>query len=631
LIPASTIDDVPDVSLHDHSRLVAAIAATLYAFHRESDSLDQCSICDRRIPKYRFVTGDLSGIQRHLFRLPTDSRKGLARCYRARSFFLAMLTHVATLKLLRAVRMPVTNRVLDAGGRFVLLVPNTPACRDRLRSEAAQIDAWMLKTYGGDLLLNLDDSVTACGEDFLEDRFSRLFRRLQRHTDASKKRSFRGSLVDSNGWNTHAARLPYVVSTEWLEERAEQDRQLGSALPRARSVAIFEDSPADGLLHQPRNVLGWKLQLFADATRRPAASVDWFTISTPGDESSATPVRAVANHVPIWTRDDLNAIRHGRSAEQQAAPDDEDSRRIGGLITFHDLAELAVDADSAEQDGLAAIACLKADVDRLGMWLSHGCGDRVSFGRTASISRDLDYFFRAFLPSRMEADDLPYRLIYTVFAGGDDLMLIGPWPVMLRFARDLRGWLSQFVGGSTSVTLSAGYALGGGATPVSALADAAGRAVETAKDAGRDRIALFGDVLRWPQFEQALEWGETLDDMAKDSAFPLTPSFLYRLLQYARMAQRVAALRLSDPAGESHPAGRPVGMRDVRQELLWRSHMAYDLQRNIADPVSRKEADSFAEKRVEWLQQTLIHDLQPQHASVLRLAATYALYRNRGE
>src|SRR5205823_1024107 len=78
-IPSSTIDD-PDVGLYDHARATAAVAACLFRHHEFAGDLAQeAAVRDRERRKFRFCIGDLSGIQRALFRLRSEQVRGLAR------------------------------------------------------------------------------------------------------------------------------------------------------------------------------------------------------------------------------------------------------------------------------------------------------------------------------------------------------------------------------------------------------------------------------------------------------------------------------------------------------------------------------------------------------------------------
>jgi CRISPR-associated protein Csm1 len=60
-VPSSTVDQ-PDISLHDHARAVAAIAAALAAWHAAHGEPSVAAVKDRTRPKFRLITLDLSGI-----------------------------------------------------------------------------------------------------------------------------------------------------------------------------------------------------------------------------------------------------------------------------------------------------------------------------------------------------------------------------------------------------------------------------------------------------------------------------------------------------------------------------------------------------------------------------------------
>ena len=67
----------------------------------------------------------------------------------------------------------------------------------------------------------------------------------------------------------------------------------------------------------------------------------------------------------------------------------------------------------------------------------------------------LDLFFTGYLQSDCAGN---YPQTYTVYAGGDDLLLIGPWRQMIVLATDLREQFRRYVGGNSNITLSAGLA-----------------------------------------------------------------------------------------------------------------------------------------------------------------------------
>jgi CRISPR-associated protein Csm1 len=74
-----------------------------------------------------------------------------------------------------------------------------------------------------------------------------------------------------------------------------------------------------------------------------------------------------------------------------------------------------------------------------------------------------------------------FRNTYTVFAGGDDFFLIGPWESTLALASTLQEKFAAYVV-NHNITLSAGLVMTQPKTPVRHLARSAEHALEAAKN-----------------------------------------------------------------------------------------------------------------------------------------------------
>ncbi|MFX6876794.1 type III-A CRISPR-associated protein Cas10/Csm1, partial [Acinetobacter baumannii] len=81
-------------------------------------------------------------------------------------------------------------------------------------------------------------------------------------------------------------------------------------------------------------------------------------------------------------------------------------------------------------------------------------------------------FFTIYLPSLLKSDS-NYKDIYTVFAGGDDFFLIGPWLTTQRLAVRLAQDFKRYVAENSDIHFSAGIATQSSKTPVKNLAEAA--------------------------------------------------------------------------------------------------------------------------------------------------------------
>jgi len=170
-VPSDTRDKYNDISLYDHLSTTSAIAACLYQYH--SDNFDEQSITDDSLNKCMLVGGDLSGIQKFIFEIGSTNPKKLSKILRGRSFYLSLLTEAASLKILRRLNLPISCRIMNAGGRFVLLVPNTPFVKEELGRLKGEIDNWFYKRFLGKLSLNMAWGITLSRDGFTSAEFSK--------------------------------------------------------------------------------------------------------------------------------------------------------------------------------------------------------------------------------------------------------------------------------------------------------------------------------------------------------------------------------------------------------------------------------------------------------------------------
>ena len=101
------------------------------------------------------------------------------------------------------------------------------------------------------------------------------------------------------------------------------------------------------------------------------------------------------------------------------------------LNAHHVPVEFVELAERATGDSLLAV--LKADVDSLGVQIEQRLSGRTDLTEFLDFTAALDAFFTEELRQGIARETL-WQSIYTVFAGGDDLVMIGPWDVMFRFA-----------------------------------------------------------------------------------------------------------------------------------------------------------------------------------------------------
>jgi len=252
------------------------------------------------------------------------------------------------------------------------------------------------------------------------------------------------------------------------------------------------------------------------------------------------------------------------------------------------------------------LALLKADVDNLGTVFSLGLGTRRSLSRAAALSRLMDAFFTGWLPDFLRES---YPHVYTVYAGGDDMMVLGPWFDVLDFSADLRERFGAFAGHNPGLTLSAGVALFDPKTPISLAAREAEARLEAAKTAdGKDRVCAIGATDRpmtWKEWSTALDEAEELNGLIENGV--VSTALLYRLLALDDRRTRAR----TDPACAD-----------------WRAKLGYTLFRSLprGGPMDGNQTVRERLMRLMGVDDRLADGGAPPYA---RVALTIALYRNR--
>ena len=87
--------------------------------------------------------------------------------------------------------------------------------------------------------------------------------------------------------------------------------------------------------------------------------------------------------------------------------------------------------------------------------------------------------------------------MYVVYSGGDDCFIIGPWNLIFDLASEIQEEFTDFTCSNKSITLSMGVSLIYHRFPVYKAANMAGKALNTSKEKGKNRITVFDIDFQW--------------------------------------------------------------------------------------------------------------------------------------
>jgi len=345
------------------------------------------------------------------------------------------------------------------------------------------------------------------------------------------------------------------------------------------------------------------------------------------DQKSAIPIpqKYYATHVP-------------RSEQDQSK-----------IASFEEIARRSYWKKEKNNYGSNLLGVLKADIDNLGLIFSRGFVrpsnneedvpdvDRRTVSRFLTLSRMIDLFFSGWINKVMKVpkeeivqqllavknidegklykylsnDTINFNNIYTVYSGGDDLILVGPWETMIVFSMFLNMQFQKFTCSNEFITLSAGLAFVKERHPIATAIREADCLLETSKKNGKDSITLFGTTIKWEHLPDLMNFFLFLDQKLNGTEQEINTAFLYRLFGYHRLA--VDFIEKNNIEG-----------------LKFVSSLSYDIGRNI---VKWDRDGSIAKGREthDYLKKRIINEKIGRDSLVYRIKIPifWTLYRHR--
>lgn len=609
-IPAALWHDVPDVSLYDHAAATAAITQAWLA-------------CPAGEEKFLLFGGELSGIQAFIFGREEPADRGAVRLLRGRSFLLQALTRSIWLSLLNRLQLDPAAKIMDAGGRFVLLLPDTEKTAAALATLRNDVEKWLLEKFRGALRVNFGQ-LALPRSSLKKEEFAASFEQFNEALERAKLQPFAHAFqmgllpvlpinytdYGQYGECEYCHNQPghTLVEGHSICASCEQAGELGKLLPntnfvvfsRAHKAGEFENLLFDGI----------NLRLCDKMPDNPAHSLQILSIR---DKPLFT-ISPIAGHIPVISASDLRKWQaEGRLKEHEGKLFLGDEQcEAGELKTFGMLARasrMPPQTPGEPWTCMAALGICKADVDNLGLVFSMGFGSNFSLASYTMLARMLNHFFSGYL---MEVIRENFPDIYVVFAGGDDVFVIGPWTDTIEFGMRMEEDFRKFCGNNPAITISAALPLVKAGLPMRAMKEEAEewldcRSKEYADKSGsKNAVTIFHVSAHWEEARKLLGKGHWLGDLCMERF--ITRGFLRRILDYAQACQKF------------------MEGRDLARNALYQSHFQYDLARNWHTMTrgGKGERDG-GELKAEM--QALPRD--PTFFAKMRMGASWAIYRTR--
>jgi CRISPR-associated protein Csm1 len=522
---------------------------SVFDLFKTAAAIQDCLLADGdREEPFLLVSADFSGIQDTVY---TISSKGALKTLRARSFMLELLTEHIVYEILTKCHAERHAVIYSGGGGFSLLLPNRVGNVKSIEDYRDVLNTWALQEFSGKFFIALDatqfSSVSLDNDKAFQalrqsqsDRLDKLKRQkflkqldklftaampeqLTNHTECQITR--RDDLTDARMRDRETGTFMNCVPVEqrddnlwtWLSESCYHQFKLGDKLIDATHIYRYEEKPG-------KDCVGYLT--FKGINGRDV----YYTVRAFGQkDASAWQINAWDVSAPTvlyakYVRKHKHLSEYAKAVELEAIRND--GRKIESSADIKD--------DTATFAGLASSSCgadligaLRMDVDDMGNMFR-----KIDSLPVLSVkSRMLNLFFKVYLnqicsgelgdgfsPTDIVGKIYPEkngngdkgRNVSVVYAGGDDLFVLGAWDETAELAFDIQRCFACFTGGSfdsEKKVITGGCGISGGLTlhqpkfPLFQMAQKSGEAEHAAKndkDARNDereknRIALFFD------------------------------------------------------------------------------------------------------------------------------------------
>lgn len=579
-MPSAAYKSKSDISLYDHSKTTAALAVSRYLFNRDGDvKLTQ----NNDLNCYLAIEGDISGIQKFIFKIssPQEAQSGMSKRLRGRSLYLTLLCDAIATHIAEELELCEANILFCGGGRFTIIGPNTQIAKEKLAEIKSKLNKFFIDEFNAELYLALV-SIECCGDDLA--KFGQITRKLSNKLNEDKKHKFSDNLDDVFNFDEEikyddlcsVCGTPYPKKEDSVVcKTCKNHEKLGQNAANADYMIKCITDKGEGYFIEPANVD----YHFLNKSRDIADKINSWS-------KTCKKVEVIklndTNFLDLANHEFESNVSFSFSFMGNTVPN------LGRFADNHKYMPLYFEHLAKISNGANKLGVLKMDVDNLGLIFSEGLkesyDENLGISRVSALSSQLDMFFSGFVNniasefkvyskvfdedkfdkkeleiqndneeikesvfvyklkygcelSDDEADKLKDYEIPTIhinYSGGDDLLVLGPYDDIIKFAQELRNTFKIWTASNPSINLSGGINIVSPKFPIGKAAITSEEYLDAAKSCGRDKITLFGEVVNWDTkdlfkgFDELFDFAVKLEDYCTNNR--LSKGIVYSML-----------------------------------------------------------------------------------------------------
>jgi len=489
------IQGLEDVSLYDHIKSVMGLMVCLQA----SESKEKPVL---------LIGGDISGIQSFIYDIiSTHASKNL----KGRSFYLQLLVDSVIERLLDSLGLCQANIVYASGGGFYLLAPNTEDIKTKLAKQIKEISEKIYATHKTALHLAIE-SIEVSKEAFAKQLYQDgelVWDTLIQKINIIHKRKFISLAEFDSLFNPSEVggkqerdaitneefekeEIRYSLDKdepnepEKIKKTTAEQIELGKDLKDFDFIVSIQDDAEK--IKDCYNIcnLGIHYQ-FIEGVKELMREVNFgnkpFTLkvinkvedtllgSFPNSPHTYTFMLYGGNDYPtIEVRNKKGYKFHTPKTNSEFAgqkEEDENRRYVNDFF----------------EPKLKRLGILRMDVDGLGAIFGEKGFEKQTrtFSKYATLSRNLDVFFKGYLNTIWNNNPLFKENSQIIYAGGDDLFIVGRWDILIEFAEKIQQDFEKWICQNPKLGLSGGMAIVAPKYPIAKGAEKSEKAEKASK------------------------------------------------------------------------------------------------------------------------------------------------------
>lgn len=483
-VPASTYESTTTfVSLFDHLKLTSAIASCLYL----SDQNDK--------NKFVMFEFDVSGIQKFIFKVTEgkDTKRDIAKALRGRSFLISAITNIITYSYLNEFGLTQSNIIFNTGGGALLLLPNVKDIQSKLDKISAQVSSALFELFGTDI--SYVSAFVECDENELELFKVEKATTLKAKLEDEKSKKFYHIMNDDYFFRqtdkNHVCRMCGTNLVDGENEKCkvcEMINELSNFFVKHKEMYLVYDFKAtyDGLLN--------------DAVCIDLTYMQLYLI---GEEEYRTVIHSKYDYIESINHSHLGNTRWIANLVPQ---------KDGRLKSFEQISEQLIDSSFGDPK----LGILKMDVDNLGAIFAFGLDKTRSLSKYLTLSRLMELFFGHHLVQickDVSKDMNPMidnqcdneSMFYINYAGGDDLVIVGPIAGILELAKVIHQKFKEYTL-NDNITISGGITIQSPTFPIRfGIKEAEEYLSQSKLNDGKNSITVLNTTCKMDDFEAVLK------------------------------------------------------------------------------------------------------------------------------